>query len=220
METLGYAKTPEQREKLIAIVNHDVKRLDRLITDISDASRLDAELARGEAQAFDLSQLLESIVSYANDTRKEAQAEVEFELGKPPQGMDRARAYTVMGHDSRLGQVVRNLIDNARSFTAPGTKLTVRVRRTGPDVEFRVDDCGPGIRPDNLERVFERFYTDRPENSFGSNSGLGLSISKQIVEAHRGKIWAENRYGKPDGSGERPVLGARFTVRIPAAQNA
>ena len=220
VETLGYAKTPEQREKLIAIVNHDVKRLDRLITDISDASRLDAELARGEAQAFDLSQLLESIVSYANDTRKEAQAEVEFELGKPPQGMDRARAYTVMGHDSRLGQVVRNLIDNARSFTAPGTKLTVRVRRTGPDVEFRVDDCGPGIRPDNLERVFERFYTDRPENSFGSNSGLGLSISKQIVEAHRGKIWAENRYGKPDGSGERPVLGARFTVRIPAAQNA
>jgi two-component system sensor histidine kinase ChvG len=220
VETLGYAKTPEQREKLIEIVNHDVKRLDRLITDISDASRLDAELARGEAQAFDLSQLLESIVSYANDTRKEAQAEVEFELAKPPQGMDRARAYTVMGHDSRLGQVVRNLIDNARSFTRPGTKLTVRVRRAGPDVEFRVDDCGPGIRPDNLERVFERFYTDRPENSFGSNSGLGLSISKQIVEAHRGRIWAENRYGKPDESGERPVLGARFTVRIPAAQNA
>ena len=220
VETLGYAKTPEQREKLIAIVNHDVKRLDRLITDISDASRLDAELARGEAHSFDLSQLLESIVSYANDTRKEAQAEVEFELGKPPQGMDRARAYTVTGHDSRLGQVVRNLIDNARSFTRPGTKLTVRVRRTGPDVEFRVDDCGPGIPPDNLERVFERFYTDRPENSFGSNSGLGLSISKQIVEAHRGKIWAENRYGKPDESGERPVLGARFTVKIPAAQHA
>ena len=220
VETLGYAKTPEQREKLIAIVNHDVKRLDRLITDISDASRLDAELARGEAQAFDLSQLLESIVSYANDTRKEAQAEVEFEFAKPPQGMDRARAYTVMGHDSRLGQVVRNLIDNARSFTRPGTKLTVRVRRVGPDVEFRVDDCGPGIAPDNLERVFERFYTDRPENSFGSNSGLGLSISKQIVEAHRGKIWAENRYGKPDESGERPVLGARFTVKIPAAQHA
>ena len=220
VETLGYAKTPEQREKLIEIVNHDVKRLDRLITDISEASRLDAELARGEAQAFDLSQLLESIVSYANDTRKEAQAEVEFELAKPPQGMDRARAYTVMGHDSRLGQVVRNLIDNARSFTRPGTKLTVRVRRAGPDVEFRVDDCGPGIRPDNLERVFERFYTDRPENSFGSNSGLGLSISKQIVEAHRGRIWAENRYGRPDESGERPVLGARFTVRIPAAQNA
>lgn len=220
VETLAYAKTPEQRERLVEIVNHDVKRLDRLITDISDASRLDAELARGDAQAFDLSQLLESITGYANDTRKEGQAEVEFEMANPPPGMDRANAYTVMGHDSRLGQVVRNLIDNARSFTKPGTKLTVRVRRAGPDVEFRVDDCGPGISPDNLERVFERFYTDRPEGSFGSNSGLGLSISKQIVEAHRGRIWAENRYGKADQDGEKPVLGARFTVRIPAVQHA
>jgi two-component system sensor histidine kinase ChvG len=220
VETLAYAKTPEQRERLVEIVNHDVKRLDRLITDISDASRLDAELARGDAQAFDLSQLLESITAFANDTRKDGQAEVQFEMAKPPQGMDRARAYTVMGHDSRLGQVVRNLVDNARSFTRPGTHLSVRIRRVGPDVEFRVDDSGPGIPPDNLERVFERFYTDRPEGSFGSNSGLGLSISKQIVEAHRGRIWAENRYGKPDQDGEKPVLGARFTVRIPAAQHA
>ncbi len=220
VETLAYAKTAEQRERLVEIVNHDVKRLDRLITDISDASRLDAELARGDAQAFDLSQLLESITAYSNDTRKEGQAEVDFEVASPPQGMDRARAYTVMGHDSRLGQVVRNLIDNARSFTKPGTKLTMRVRRAGPDVEFRVDDCGPGIPTDNLERVFERFYTDRPDGSFGSNSGLGLSISRQIVEAHRGRIWAENRYGKPDQDGEKPVLGARFTVRIPAVQHA
>jgi two-component system sensor histidine kinase ChvG len=217
VETLAYAKTEEQRNRLVEIVKHDVKRLDRLITDISDASRLDAELARGEAQAFDLSQLLETIVSYANDTRKPDQAEVEFDLARPPQGMDQARAYTVMGHDSRLGQVVRNLIDNARSFTRPGTKISVRIRRVGPEVEFRVEDSGPGIRPDNLERVFERFYTDRPEGSFGSNSGLGLSISKQIVEAHRGRIWAENRLGKPDADGEKPVLGARFTVRIPAA---
>jgi two-component system sensor histidine kinase ChvG len=127
------------------------------------------------------------------------------------------KAFVVMGHDSRLGQVARNLIDNARSFTRAGTKLTVRVRRAGGDVEFRVDDCGPGIRADNLERIFERFYTDRPEISFGSNSGLGLSISKQIVEAHRGRIWAENRYGKPQQDGEREVLGARFVVRIPAA---
>lgn len=219
VETLPYAKTDEQRERLIEIVKHDVKRLDRLITDISDASRLDAELARGDAQAFDLSQLLESIAGYANDTRKEGQAEVTFEIAKPPNGMDRAKAYTVMGHDSRLGQVVRNLIDNARSFTKPGTQLAVRVRRAGPDVEFRVDDHGPGIRPDNLERIFERFYTDRPEGSFGSNSGLGLSISKQIVDAHKGRIWAENRYGKADEGGEKPVLGARFTVRIPAVNN-
>ena len=220
VETLAYAKTPEQRERLVDIVKHDVKRLDRLITDISDASRLDAELARGEAQAFDLSQLLMSIVSYANDTRKEDQAVVDIEVAMPPPGIDRATAYTVMGHDSRLGQVVRNLIDNARSFTRPGTKINVRVKRAGPDVEFRVEDCGPGIRPDNLERIFERFYTDRPEGSFGSNSGLGLSISKQIVDAHKGRIWAENRYGKAMQDGEKPVLGARFLVRIPAAQDA
>lgn len=219
VETLAYAKTAEQRERLVDIVKHDVQRLNRLITDISDASRLDAELARGESQALDISQLLESIVSYANDTRKPEQAELVFEMAKPPQGMDRPRAYTVTGHDSRLGQVVRNLIDNARSFTKPGTRLTVRIRRVGPDVEFRIDDSGPGIRPDNLERIFERFYTDRPDNSFGSNSGLGLSISKQIVDAHRGRIWAENRYGKADESGAKPVLGARFIVRIPARQD-
>ncbi len=220
VETLAYAKNDEQRGRLIDIVKHDVKRLDRLITDISDASRLDAELARAEARPLDLAQLIETIVTYANDTRKENQAEIVFELVRPPNGLDRATAFTVMGHDSRLGQVARNLIDNARSFTAPGTKLTVRVRRVGEEVEFRVDDCGPGIRPDNLDRIFERFYTDRPEGSFGSNSGLGLSISKQIVDAHRGRIWAENRYGKPDAEGEKPVLGARFTVRIPAAQDA
>ncbi len=220
VETLAYAKNDEQRNRLVEIVKHDVKRLDRLITDISDASRLDAELARAEAHPLDLRQLLESIVSYANDTRKPEQAEIALEIAKLPPGMDSARAYLVQGHDSRLGQVARNLIDNARSFTRPGTKLTVRIRRVGGDIEFRVDDCGPGIRPDNLERVFERFYTDRPEGSFGSNSGLGLSISKQIVDAHRGRIWAENRHGKAaEAGGERPVLGARFTVRIPAAQD-
>jgi two-component system, OmpR family, sensor histidine kinase ChvG len=217
VETLAYAKNDEQRGRLVDIVKHDVKRLDRLITDISDASRLDAELARAEAHPLDLAQLIETIAGYANDTRKDEQPEIVFELVKPPAGLTRAEAFRVNGHDSRLGQVARNLIDNARSFTAPGTKLTVRVRRAGDDVEFRVDDCGPGIRPDNLERIFERFYTDRPENSFGSNSGLGLSISKQIVEAHGGRIWAENRYGRADADGERPVFGARFTVRIPAA---
>ena len=215
VETLAYAKTPEQRERLIDIVKHDVKRLDRLITDISDASRLDAELARGEAQAFDLSQLLMSIVSYANDTRKEDQAVVDIEVAMPPPGIDRATAYTVMGHDSRLGQVVRNLIDNARSFTKPGTKINVRVKRAGPDVEFRVEDCGPGIRPDALDKIFDRFYTDRPQQGFGQNSGLGLSISKQIVEAHGGNIRVENRTSVA-GGGEPRVLGARFVVRLPA----
>jgi two-component system sensor histidine kinase ChvG len=216
VETLAYVKTDEQRGRLIDIVKHDVKRLDRLITDISDASRLDAELTRTEQNPVDVQKLLQAIVSLANETRKENQAAIDIEVAKPPSIIDPAIAYVVMGHESRLGQVVRNLLDNARSFTAPGTRLTVRVRRIGGEVEFRVEDRGPGIRPDNLERVFERFYTDRPDASFGSNSGLGLSISKQIVDAHKGRIWAENRHGKADEKGERPVIGARFIVRIPA----
>lgn len=216
VETLSFVKTDEQRKKLIDIVKHDVKRLDRLITDISDASRLDAELARHEQQAIDMVKLLTAIIHLANETRKEDQAEITFEAAKLPTGADPMRGYVFLGHDSRIGQVVRNLLDNARSFTAPGTKINVRVRRVGNEIEFRTDDHGPGIRPDNLERVFERFYTDRPQNDFGSNSGLGLAISKQIVEAHKGRIWAENRYGRADASGERPVLGARFIVRIPA----
>ena len=220
VETLPLARNDEQRQRLIEIVKHDVKRLDRLITDISDASRLDAELARSESQPMDMTQLLDSIVRYANDTAKPEQAQIIFEAARLPQGVDASRAYLVQGHDSRLGQVARNLIDNARSFTRPGSKLHVRVRRVGPDVEFRVEDSGPGIRPENLGRIFERFYTDRPEGSFGSNSGLGLSISKQIVEAPKGRIWAENRYGRAEGDGEKPILGARFIVRIPAVEDA
>ena len=216
VETLAMVKTDEQRGRLIEIVKHDVKRLDRLITDISDASRLDAELARNEHTTVDVAKLLQAIVSLANETRKMGQAEIDFQAAALPASVDPRRGYMVSGHESRLGQVVRNLLDNARSFTAPGSRLSVRVRRIGGEVEFRVDDFGPGIGPDNLERIFERFYTDRPEISFGANSGLGLSISKQIVEAHKGRIWAENRYGRKSADGERPLLGARFIVRIPA----
>ena len=124
--------------------------------------------------------------------------------------------YKVLGNDSRLGQVFRNLIDNARSFTADATKISVRLRRIGENVEIRVEDSGPGISPENLERVFERFYTDRPHQSFGRNSGLGLAISRQVVDAHKGDIRAENRLGKAGDNGEKPILGARFVVRIPA----
>ena len=216
VETLGMVKTDEQRARLVEIVKHDVRRLDRLITDISDASRLDAELARTEANPVDVARLLGAITSLANETLKDEQTEIDLHVIPPKKGVDPVRAFVVMGHDSRLSQVFRNLIDNARSFTAPNTKVAIRVRRSGSDVEVRVEDSGPGIRPDNLERVFERFYTDRPEGSFGKNSGLGLSISKQIVEAHKGRIWAENRLGSMPVNGERPVLGARFMLRLPA----
>ena len=220
VETLPLAKNDEQRQRLTDIVKHDVKRLDRLISDISDASRLDAELARTEYQPVDMAQLVKAIMQYANDTRKENQAEIVMDKVWLPQGVEPDGAFRVLGHDSRLGQVVRNLVDNARSFTRPGSKLHLGLRHTGDEIEVRVDDSGPGIRPDNLERIFERFYTDRPDGSFGSNSGLGLSISKQIIEAHKGRIWAENRYGKAGADGERPILGARFIFRLPVAEDA
>jgi two-component system, OmpR family, sensor histidine kinase ChvG len=216
VETLSFVKTDEQRNRLIEIVVHDVKRMDRLITDISDASRLDAELARAEIHPVDLSKLLGSIVGLANETAKANQAEILLVVQPVTDKHVAETKYQVLGNDSRLGQVFRNLIDNARSFTADGTKITTRLRRIGENVEIRVEDSGPGIQPENLERVFERFYTDRPQHSFGRNSGLGLAISRQVVDAHKGRIYAENRLGKADDKGEKPILGARFVVRIPA----
>ena len=166
-----------------------------------------------------MARLLTAIAALANETRKAGAAEILLDVARLPAGVDPVRGFMVLGNESRLGQVVRNLLDNARSFTVPGTHVHVRLRRVGSDIELRVEDHGPGIAPDNFERIFERFYTDRPDGSFGSNSGLGLSISKQIVTAHKGRIWAENRYGKPDALGTRPVLGARFIVRIPAVSD-
>ncbi len=216
VETLEFVKREDHRQRLIEVVKHDVKRMDRLITDISDASRLDAELARAETVPVDIGKLLGTIVLMANEIAAHDQAEVILSVQPVTKDRDPLRNYLVLGQDSRLGQVFRNLIDNARSFTAPGTKVLVRVRRLGDQIEVRVEDQGAGIRPENLERIFERFYTDRPEDSFGKNSGLGLAISRQIVDAHKGRIWAENRLGKSDDKGNRPVLGARLVVRLPS----
>jgi two-component system, OmpR family, sensor histidine kinase ChvG len=215
VETIPLVKKEEQRERLIEIIKQDVKRMDRLITDISDASRLDAELARTESKPVDVASLLGSITSMSNEVTKKNLAEVALAVQPPPAGLTQKEAYRIAGQESRLSQVFRNLIDNARSFTAAGTKVNVRLRRFGRIIEARVEDQGPGIRPENLERVFERFYTDRPEQSFGNNSGLGLAISRQIVEAHKGRIWAENRLGRANAAGERAVLGARFVVHLP-----
>jgi two-component system, OmpR family, sensor histidine kinase ChvG len=212
VETLPLAKTPESRERLLAVIQHDVKRLDRLISDISDASRLDAELQRDEMAPVDLFKLLNTVVTVQNQTRKRDTADValRFEGGGP-------LAFVIPGHDSRLGQVIDNLIDNARSFAPVTSPVRVVCRRARNEVEIVVDDDGPGIRPESFEKIFERFYTDRPDQGFGQNSGLGLSISKQIIEAHRGRVWAENRLGVPAAEGEvQKVLGARFVVRLPA----
>jgi len=206
VETLPRVKSDDSRQRLLAVIMHDVMRLDRLISDISDASRLDAELQRNEAAPVDLARLLESLVAAANEVTKDGvKTTLAFE------GVNSANV-KVPGHDLRLGQVVSNLVDNARSFSPPGGTVRLTCRRVKTNVEIIVDDDGPGIQPDALDKIFERFYTDRPEQGFGQNSGLGLSISKQIVEAHGGTITVENRTGT-DGR----VLGARFIVRLPAA---
>ena len=212
VETLPLARSDNSRSRLLAVIEHDVKRLDRLISDISDASRLDAELQRQDLAPVDFRRLLTTLTSVANETRlgHDVAVEVRFE------GRGSADTFSVPGHDSRLGQVISNLLVNAQSFSQPGGKVRIVCRRLKSEIEIVIDDNGPGIREDALERIFERFYTDRPHQGFGQNSGLGLSISKQIIEAHGGRIWAENRPGPLNADGEATVAGARFVVRLPA----
>jgi len=212
VETLPLAKTEESRGRLLAVIQHDVKRLDRLISDISDASRLDAELQRHEVVTVDVAKLLRTVLAVANEVRRDDGVRVSLAI----EG-DEPRAFRVAGNDSRLSQVIDNLVDNARSFSPPGGTVRLTCRRTKTHVEILVDDDGPGVQPDALEKIFERFYTDRPHQGFGHNSGLGLSISKQIIDAHGGSLRVENRLGAADPeSGEPRVLGARFIVRLPA----
>ncbi|MBU6464923.1 MAG: sensor histidine kinase [Bradyrhizobium sp.] len=213
VETLPLARSESSRSRLLSVIEHDVKRLDRLISDISDASRLDAELQRQDMVPVDVRRLLSALTSVANETKlgHDVAVQVRFE------GRTANDTFSVPGHDSRLGQVISNLLVNAQSFSNAGGKVRIVCRRVKSGIEIVVDDDGPGIREDALERIFERFYTDRPHQGFGQNSGLGLSISKQIIEAHGGHIWAENRPGPVNADGEATVTGARFVVRLPAS---
>lgn len=216
VETLPLAKTDEAKARLAGIIQHDVRRLDRLISDISDASRLDAELARQDAAPVDLRQLLTTVVGIFRDAGPLDGPEIRLEFAEADPDV-----YFVLGHDSRLGQVFNNIVDNARSFCRRDGVVRIVARPRKDSVEVVVEDDGPGIRPDQFERIFERFYTDRADadaDAFGQNSGLGLAISKQIVEAHNGRIWAENRSRPSKNAGEAPIiLGARFTVLLPSA---
>ena len=209
-ETLAIAKSPEAQEKLMAVIQNDVARMDRLITDISNASRLDAELGRESREAVDMSRLISDIVSIYSDVAKENLAPVVFE---PP-----LQEEFVLGNPSALGQVIRNLIDNARSFSPPDRAVTVHLQpptQREENIRILVEDEGPGIPPDALEKVFSRFYTKRPKGTdFGNNSGLGLAISRQIVVAHGGRIYAENRLEDPNNP-QSTRLGARFVVELP-----
>jgi two-component system, OmpR family, sensor histidine kinase ChvG len=200
VETLPRAKRPEDRERLNAIIQHDVRRLDRLISDISNASRLDAELARESSEPVDIEKLAATMVSMQSDLA--APHKVNVVLDK-----QRGKfAATTLGHDSRLAQVINNLIDNAVSFSPEGGTVSVAITTTEDEIVTTVTDEGPGIRGD-ISRIFQRFYTDRPDGEhFGDHSGLGLAISKQIIDAHRGTIVAENRTDRS---------GARFIVTLP-----
>jgi len=237
VETLPRVKSGSSRDRLLEIMQHDVRRLDRLISDISDASRLDAELARGDSAPVDVAELTRAVVSMLGDSPRSRGVKLATTIEGATRGKN-APAYVVIGHDSRLAQVVTNLIDNACSFSRPGGEVRIRLSRKsaeaagepdgiGERILVEVEDDGPGIPAHALERIFERFYTDRPDDGFGQNSGLGLSISRQIIEAHMGRIWAENRplppgyvAPPPDEDDEdeptRHGAGARFTVSLPA----
>jgi two-component system sensor histidine kinase ChvG len=210
VETLPLVRSDDSRARLLAVIQHDVKRLDRLISDISDASRLDAELQRQEeVTTVDLRKLLNTLTTVANEIRHDDGVTITLRFEGGP--------FAIPGHDSRLGQVIDNLLNNARSFSPPGGTVRITCRRLRNEIDVIVDDDGPGVRPEALEKIFERFYTDRPHQGFGQNSGLGLSISKQIVEAHGGRLLVENRYAvTTHGDAEPAVLGARFIVRLPA----
>ena len=208
VETVTRIEDPQKQRRLMAIILDDVERLDRLITDISDASRLDAELSRLEVSPTDLSAMLRALADMHEATEHDGSPRLVLEL---PTG--RGRGLIVAGTESRLSQVFLNVISNAASFSPPGGEIRVRAVLDGRAVLVSVEDDGPGIPEDKLTAIFDRFYSERPVGEkFGTHSGLGLSISKQIVEAHRGKIWAENRH---DATGK--VCGARFLIRLPLA---
>ncbi|MCG8271462.1 sensor histidine kinase [Aquamicrobium sp. NLF2-7] len=211
VETLPLAKSEASRERLLEVIQHDVRRLDRLITDISDASRLDAELAREDADSVDLKKFITDLVAVSREASGHKKpVDIRLHVADLPAGF---KGYRVSGHELRLGQVITNLIENARSFVPEEHGVvSISLARKGNSNVITIDDNGPGIRPDAVERIFERFYTDRPSSeAFGQNSGLGLSISRQIVEAHGGTLTAGNI--PADKPGE--VLGARFTIVLP-----
>jgi two-component system, OmpR family, sensor histidine kinase ChvG len=204
--TMRVAKRDDQRERLLEVIEHDVRRLDRLVSDISNASRLDSELVKEEEEAFDLIKTVRNLGEYLG--KQAAEKGVEFLTDLPAENI------VVRGLEGRLAQVFVNLITNAISFCEDGDAVRVWVRQRDNRVLVVVEDTGPGIPEQALTKVFKRFYSERPQTDFGNHSGLGLAISKQIVEAHGGVIWAENiRPTHADMTSE--PLGARFVVGLP-----
>ncbi len=204
--TLRVAKRDDQRERLLEVIEHDVRRLDRLVSDISNASRLDSELVKEDEEIFNLLAMLRNLTDYlGNEAREKG---IEFITDMPTDTIE------IHGLEARLAQVFVNLISNAISFCEEGDAIRVWVRRRDNRVLVVVEDTGPGIPEEALAKIFNRFYSQRPEQQFGNNSGLGLAISKQIVDAHSGVIWAEN-IRPTDADVTSDPLGARFVVGLP-----
>ena len=202
IETLVRIEDLGRQRQLLTIIGQDVVRLDRLISDVSDASRLDAEMSRVSAEPIDVVPILKTLQELDEATRDDDDPRLE---------VDAPDSVKVLAVEGRLVQVLRNLIGNARSFSPPRGRIGVRIREVNGMGEMWIDDQGPGIPEANLEHIFDRFYSERPKGeSFGQHSGLGLSISRQIVDALQGQISAENQR---DENGK--VLGARFIVRLP-----
>jgi len=204
--TMRIAKRDDQREKLLEVIEHDVRRLDRLVSDISNASRLDSELVKETEEKFDLIDMLGNLGQYlGEDARSKG---IDFIVDLPHEAIE------VVGLEARLAQVFVNLITNAISFCEDGDAIRLWARQRENRVLVVVEDTGPGIPDTALAKVFKRFYSERPADDFGNNSGLGLAISKQIVEAHDGVIWAEN-IRPTDADITSEPLGARFVVGLP-----
>jgi two-component system sensor histidine kinase ChvG len=204
VETASRVEDPAQRERLMQIIVDDVQRIDRLIADISGASRLDAELSRAHSEPVDVATLLRMMADVHEATAEAGSPKLIVEIAPETR-------LVVQGIEDRLGQVLRNLIGNAASFSPAGGTIRLTAQRDGDHVDIAVEDDGPGIPEDKLEAIFDRFYSERPKGEkFGTHSGLGLSISRQIALAHGGAIWAENRH-HPDGQ----IAGARFILRLP-----
>ncbi|SNS88201.1 sensor histidine kinase [Tropicimonas sediminicola] len=204
--TMRVAKREDQREKLLDVIDHDVRRLDRLVSDISNASRLDSELVKEDEEQFDLLHMLHNLTDYLGEDAKSKGVEFITDLPKQP--------IMVYGLEARLAQVFVNLITNAVSFCEEGDAVRVWVRKRENRVLVVFEDTGPGIPEQALTKIFNRFYSERPPGQFGDHSGLGLAISKQIVEAHGGVIWAEN-IRPTDADITSEPLGARFVVGLP-----
>ncbi|WP_420822328.1 stimulus-sensing domain-containing protein [Sphingomonas aracearum] len=203
VEGLGQVRDPELQERLLAIVRDDVHRLDRLITDISEASRLDAQLSRAKFDPVDLAAMVEALIANREARGIERDIRLRFDRGLPG-------PLIVMGEGARLERVVENLIDNAISFSPDGGLIVVAVSREPDAIVLRVEDEGPGVPAEARDAVFRRFQSIRPAaEEFGQHSGLGLAIAHTIVDAHQGTIHVEDR--------EDRLSGARFVVRLPLA---